>query len=471
MRSTLDRSVATAIVVLISVGGWVIAGASGILSTASRVSIYFVANLVLMFDMVDLVARLWITSHLRSLGAGPSVDLRLPDISSAEKATLLRPYAIIGSVHDASDDIDRFIEMMQPFKDVVWLIDDASSDDTLLRLRRLGWNCIAGITNRNKPGALFHLIKLLPAEIETVLVVDPDVKWSAIGTSARDTLEQVISDLQRSGAAALTPRISSHQPGWLEECQAFEYELSCGLGRKSLGYVCTNSGVSVYRRASLEAILAKHTLSIYAEDLENSLLLLAGGERIYYDDRLAFDTDAKRTWRGLLSQRVGWSFGGAKVLVERLPLFVSIARRSPVGAYQYLFYLGFNGYAMLPFKLASIVILTMSFLNGLDDLSTLDILPDHSWNDPVLFALWYTKTVVVLSIACFTALPRGERGRHLPTIPFYPFYSLLQYVPATIGVTNLVMLRFFGRRLFSDHYDRAPKLFELPPGPAAPGVH
>jgi len=126
---------------------------------------------------------------------------------------------------------------------------------------------------------------------------------------------------------------------------------------------------------------------------------------------------------------------------------------------------------MLPFKLASIVILTMSFLNGLDDLTTLDILPDHSWNDPVLFALWYTKTVVVLSIGCFAALPRGERGRHLPTIPFYPFYSLLQYVPATIGVTNLVMLRFFGRRLFSDHYDRAPKLFDIPPAPAAPGVH
>jgi hypothetical protein len=466
MRSTLDRSVVTAIVVLLSVGGWVIAGASGMLSTASRVSIYFVANLVLMFDMVDLVARIWITSHLRSLGAGPSIDLGLPEISRTEAAALLRPYAIIGSVHDASDDIDRFIEVMQPFKDVVWLIDDASSDDTLLRLRRLGWNCIAGGVNRNKPAALYHLIKLLPAEIETVLVVDPDVKWSAIGTSQRETFEQVVSDLQRSGAAALTPRISSHQPGWLEECQAFEYELSCGLGRKSLGNVCTNSGVSIYRRSALERILGKHTLSVYAEDLENSLLLLADGERIYYDDRLAFDTDAKRTWRGLFSQRVGWSFGGAKVLLERLPLFVSISRRSPLGAYQYLFYLGFNGYAMLPFKLASIVILTMSFLNGLDDLTTVNLVPDRSWNDPVLFALWYAKTVVVLTIACLAALPSGQRLRHLATIPFYPFYSLLQYVPLTVGVTNLLMLRFAGRRLYADHYDRNPKLFELAPGPA-----
>ena len=466
MRSTLDRSVVTAVVVLISIGCWVIAGASGILNTASRVTIYFIANLVLMFDMVDLIARIWITSQLKSFGAGPSVDLGLPEISKTETATLLRPYAIIGSVHDASDDIDRFTQVMQPFRDVVWLIDDASSDDTLLRLRRLGWNCIAGMTNRNKPGALYHLIKLLPAEIETVLVVDPDVKWSTIGTSARETLEAVVSDLQRSGAAALTPRISSHQPGWLEECQAFEYELACGLGRKSLGNVCTNSGVSVYRRSSLERILAKHTLSVYAEDLENSLLLLAEGERIYYDDRLAFDTEAKRTWKGLFSQRVGWSFGGAKVLIERLPLFVTISRRSPLGAYQYLFYLGFNGYAMLPFKLASIVILTLSFLNGLDDLTTLNLVPDRSWDDPVLFALWYAKTVVVLAIACVAALPRGQRLRHFATIPFYPFYSLLQYVPLTIGVANLLTLRFFGWRLYADHYDPNPKLFELPPGPA-----
>jgi cellulose synthase/poly-beta-1,6-N-acetylglucosamine synthase-like glycosyltransferase len=466
MRSTLDRSVVTAIVLLLSVGGWVIAGASGMLNTASRISIYFVANLVLMFDMVDLVARIWITSQLKSVGAGPSVDLGLPEISKAEEATILRPYAIIGSVHDASDDIDRFVEVMQPFKDVVWLIDDASSDDTLLRLRRLGWNCMAGVKNRNKPGAIYHLIKRLPGEIETVLVVDPDVKWSAIGTSQREALERVVTDLQRSGAAALTPRISSHQPGWLEECQAFEYELSCGLGRKSLGNVCTNSGVSVYRRSALEKALEQHTLSVYAEDLENSLLLLAAGERIYYDDRLAFDTDAKRSFKSLFSQRVGWSYGGAKVLLERLPLFMAISRRSPVGAYQYLFYLGFNGYAMLPFKLASIVILTASLLNGLDDLSTLEILPDHPWNDPALFALWYLKTVVVLAIACLAALPRGERLRHVATVPFYPFYSLLQYIPMTIGVTNLLMLRFFGRRLYADHYDREPRLFELPPGPA-----
>lgn len=459
MRSELDRAVATAIILLVFIAGIGIATASGLMATASRITVYFIANVILMFDMVDLTARIWITSQSKSLGPGPSVDLGLPEISKAERSLILRPYAIIGSVHDAADDIDRFTETMEPFKDYVWLIDDASHDETRLRLRRLGWNCLAGDTNRNKPGALYHLVKQLPSDIETVLVVDPDVAWSGVAVAQKDILEQVICDLQRSGAAALTPRISARKPGWLEECQAFEYELACGLGRRSLGNMTTNSGVSVYRRSALESALSQHSLSIYAEDLENSLLLLAAGERIYYDDRLAFVTEPKRTWASLFSQRVGWSFGGAKVLVERLPLFIAIARRSPLGAYQYLFYLAINGYLILPLKLMAIVILGMSLLNGVDHLMMLHVVPDHSWNDPLLFVLWYFKTAAVLTVACFAALPRGDRMRHMLIIPFFGFYSLMQYLPMTVGLSNLVSLRLIGRRIFADHYDNNPRLF------------
>ncbi len=65
---------------------------------------------------------------------------------------------------------------LAPFKDVVWLIDDGSSDRTLLRLRREGWRCLRGGFNRNKPGALRYLLKTLPPEIQTVVVTDPDVR-------------------------------------------------------------------------------------------------------------------------------------------------------------------------------------------------------------------------------------------------------------------------------------------------------
>lgn len=280
-------------------------------------------------------------------------------------------------------------------------------------------------------------------------------------------LEEVIVDLQRSSAAALTPRIQVTKGSWLAECQALEYELACGLGRKCLRDVACNSGVSLYRRAALEDALSRHSLSVYAEDFENSLLLLAAGERIYYDDRLVIETDAKPTWKGLFSQRVGWSFGGAKLFSERLTLVAAIARHSPLGAYQYFFYLGLNGILLWPLKLATIALLGMSFLRGVDDLLMTGLVPEESWNEPMLFFLWYVKSTIVLLVACFVTLTPGERVRSLLTLPFYGIYTLLHYLPVTVGYLNLLTLRLLGRRLYADHYDanlrlRAAKAGDVP---------
>jgi cellulose synthase/poly-beta-1,6-N-acetylglucosamine synthase-like glycosyltransferase len=453
MQAIPQRSLILAAVILVCMVTVAAAAAGGLLNGGTRVVIFLFVNLILVFDVIDLIVRLWLRKLHGAASEGPAVALGLPDISNAERALDLGPYAIIASLHDEADDIDRFTATLRPFKEAVWLIDDASTDDTLLRLRRDGWNCFAGVVNRKKPAALRHLLQTLPAEIQTVVIMDPDVRWVTAPGMERQMLEQVISDLQRSGAAACTPRVQARRGSWLEECQAFEYELACGLGRKSLGELCCNSGVSVYRRTALEAALRRHSMSVYAEDFENSLLLLEVGERIYYDDRLIIETYAKPTWKGLLSQRVGWAFGCAKVVVERIPQIFAIARRGPLGAYQYVFYLCINGVLLLPLKLVSSGLLAMSMLKALDDLLLTQWLPLHPWNEPLLFCLWYAKSTVILFLACLSALPPGERRRHLFTLPFYCFYSLLQFIPTTIGYLNLLALRTYGRRLYADHYD------------------
>ncbi|HTC52656.1 MAG TPA: glycosyltransferase family 2 protein [Steroidobacteraceae bacterium] len=453
MQTNPNNSLLLAAVILVCFAGVAAAASAGLLSGGTRIVIFVFVNLILVFDVIDLIVRLWLRRVHGAAPEGPAVALGLPEISKAERALDLSPYAIIASLHDEADDMDRITATLQPFKEAVWLIDDASSDDTLLRLRRDGWNCLPGVINRKKPAALRHLLQTLPAEIRTVVVMDPDVRWVVAPGMERATLEQVISDLQRSGAAACTPRVQARRGGWLEECQAFEYELACGLGRKSLGELCCNSGVSVYSRVALEAALNRHSLSVYAEDFENSLLLLEVGERIYYDDRLIIETQAKATWKNLLSQRVGWAFGCAKVVFERLPQIFAIARRGPLGAYQYVFYLCINGVLLLPLKLLSSVLLAMSLLKALDDLLLTQWLPLRPWNEPLLFCLWYGKSTLILFLACLAALPRGERRRHLATVPFYSFYGLLQYIPTTIGYFNLLALRVSGRRLYADHYD------------------
>lgn len=454
-REGLERPVIVAALLVTSLAGWTIAGVNGLLVDVSRIAIYVLANLVLAFDSVDLIVRMWFRRLHGAAACGPSVDLALPEISQAERRVTLLPYAIVASLHDEAEEIDRLLANLEPFKAHVWLIDDASSDSTLLQLHRAGWNCMAGGINRNKPAALKELLARLPADIHTIVVLDPDVYWAPTTGSPLSVLEDVVSDLQRSGAAALTPRVRLAPGNWLTDCQALEYELACGVGRKSLRDLACNSGASIYRRSALEHALAHHSLSIYAEDFENSVLLLAAGERIYYDDRLVIETRAKPTWRSLLSQRVGWSFGCAKVFAERLSLLLAIARRSPLSAYQYLCYLGISGIVLLPLKLASIAILAMSFLRTLDDLFLLNLVPAHHWNEPLLFALWYGKSLLVVACACCVALPRGERLRHFGTLPLYCFYALFQYLPITIGYLNFLTLRYAGVRLYRDHYCEA----------------
>ena len=87
--------------------------------------------------------------------------------------------------------------------------------------------------------------------------------------------------------------------------------------------------MAVYRADALRYVLEQHSLSVYAEDLENALILLANNESIYYDGRLVVETDAVPTVRRLFSQRVGWHFGLMRVYASR---WRSLWRRSAAQA-------------------------------------------------------------------------------------------------------------------------------------------
>src|SRR6185295_20093658 len=112
-------------------------------------------------------------------------------------------------------------------------------------------------------------------------------------------------------------RIDAAGTGWLARIQQLEYWLAFSIGRKSLADFSITSGVAVYRAEALRRALAEHSLSVYAEDLENALILLAHGEGIYYDGRLVVETDAVMTPGHLFSQRVGWHYGLIRVYAQR----------------------------------------------------------------------------------------------------------------------------------------------------------
>ena len=424
---------------------------------------FLLANLVVYVDLLDLLLRIYFRhvqsrSPLGGRSIPTSVPLDVGDFTPYQTRLHLRPYALVVSVYNVAKELDTFLEAMRPHFSRLWVIDDASTDDTWERLQRAGVSCVRGDRNRNKPGAIKHLLDRLPAEIETVVVLDPDARILDQTGKDRADLEQVLFEFQRSGMAALCPRVGVRPDGWLSRIQAFEYWLSCSIGRRGLADRSITSGVAVYRRDALARVLNGHSLSIYAEDLKNALMLIGHGERIYYDGRLVIETEGKHGWHELFSQRVGWFFGFMKVYVEHFRDVLRCADRRPFFIYQYLIYMGVFGLLFHPLKLLSLAVLTASAVNGLDNLLGLGWVPDVSATNPLYFLWAYLKYTTFAVLALILGVETNERKRLLPAALVYFIYALMHLIPVTVGYLNWFSLRWWGRRLYTDHYQKEVSL-------------
>jgi cellulose synthase/poly-beta-1,6-N-acetylglucosamine synthase-like glycosyltransferase len=417
------------------------------------IGLYVLATLPFFLDFIDLLLRLYLRREhtlklRRSASPATSVPLNVGEFSPYQMRVHLRPYAIVLSVHNASTELDEFLERMASFRGHLWFIDDGSTDDTFERLRAAGLNAIDGKRNRLKPGAIKALLPLLPSQIATIVVLDPD---SFIVTS-RAAFERALFEFQRSGMAALCPRIAVRPEGWLTYFQELEYWLAFSIGRKSLADFSITSGIAVYRRDALEDALAEHSLSVYAEDLENSLILLSRGERVYYDGRIVVETEGKSRPRELFSQRVGWHFGLMRVYAERWRSLGGCARQSFGFAYQFVIYMGVFVLLLHPLKLLGLPLIVLSALNTVDELFAWQKVVDNSFTNAVYFVGLYVKYTALIVCVIPLAVGQGHRRRALAVAPFYMFYALYQILPATLGYANWITLHLWGRRVYRDHY-------------------
>jgi len=417
---------------------------------------WLLASLIVFVDLLDLGLRLVMRRrHAAWPPTRPSTSLPLDvgEFNPYQMALHIRPYALLVSVHNAEDEIDDFLEAMAPLRERLWVIDDASSDGTWFRLQRSGVRCFRAPSNRKKPGAIKELLARLPEEIVSVIVLDPDVRFLGPGGSGIPELERVVFQFQRSGKAAASPRVVVRPDGWIARLQDFEYGLACRIGRMSLADHGVTSGVALYRRDALQALLERHPLSVYAEDLRNALLLLGRGERVYYDDRLVVQTEGKRTWSSWFSQRVGWSYGLLRVYLENFGDVLRGARGGLLFQYQYLVYMGLFALILHPFRILSLLLLLLSTGNGLDQLLGLNWIGDGPATDPAYFVLAYAKYTAFALLASAALSPTlAEWWRHLPAVPIYFFYALAQILPASVGYSNWFSLRLWGSRVYRDHY-------------------
>ena len=448
--------------------GWVALSAANDQDDFSLL-LYGLANLIVFADAIDFGLRLYVhrrhTAAASELGGADMRQLSI-DLAGARGgrtgAVAVRPYAIVASIFNLEDRLDEFMERLQPYREHVWLISDGSTDNTAKRLSQAGWRCLDEDVNRHKPGALLRLLTTLPARIETVMVIDPDVKICGRHEGSAVEFERVIADFQRSGAAAACPRVAIERDGFLGRFQALEYALAFVVGRRSLADFGITSGVSIYRRDALQRALDQHSLSIYAEDLENTVILLRDGERIYYDGRLVVSTEGPVSLRHWFSQRVGWYYGLLRVYTQRFHEVWGIGRRAPFAMYNYIGYIGVLGLGLHVLRIASAALLLVSVGAVLDHLFVLNLLPEVSAINPVYFAGAVGGYLTLGALALFVVVPKRERAYIAPIVPVYFLYVLLHIAPITVGFGNWVALRLWGRRLYRDHYQEREERTALP---------
>jgi cellulose synthase/poly-beta-1,6-N-acetylglucosamine synthase-like glycosyltransferase len=436
------------------------------LSRGLGLSLYLLVNFIVFVDAVDLMVRV-VLYQWRTRGDPPnrgpiSLSLEVGTFTAYQMALHLRPYALLVSVNNAADELDDFLEAMQPYRDRLWVIDDGSSDDTWFRLQEAGLHCVRGSVNRRKPGAIRELLRQLPSEIVTVIVLDPDIRILDRGKQPISDLERVIFEFQCSGKSAACPCIAVKPDGWLARLQVFEYRMAFALGRRSLADYSVTSGVAIYRRDDLEQALARHNLSVYAEDLRNAFILLARGSAIYYDGRLVVETDAKRTWATWFSQRVGWAYGLVTVYTEHFRELARGTRGRLFFAYQYLVYLGVFTLLLHPLRVLGVMVLALSTVNGLDYLLGLQWIPDVPATAPLLFLTAYIKyTALALLASLLVATSRKDWLQLLPAVPVYFFYAAIHTLPVTLGYLNWISLGLGGGRLYRDHYQDERSVREI----------
>ncbi len=453
--------IAAPLAVCALLAAWVALSAANVEAASFSMLLYGLANLIVYTDALDFVLRLYMRRRHTATARGTgrereaSIDIAAAVPAGSHRLVPVQPYAVIASVFNLEDRLDEFIAAYAPYRERMWLVSDGSSDHTLQRLRQAGWRCFDDGVNRRKPGALRRLLESLPAYIESVLVVDPDIRILRSGAGSEIDLEQFVRDFQQSGAAAACPRVMIEPDGFLARFQSFEYALAFRVGRQSLADYSITSGVSLYRRDALARVLAEHSLSVYAEDFENAVVLLDQGERIYYDGRLVVSTEGPGSFHGWFSQRVGWYYGLLKVYVERLGPICRIARRTPFSFYHYIIYVGGLTIALQIAKVTSAVLLLVSFLSGFNDLFLVHWLPPGNWTNPAYFMTAVGSYLVLGAVALFTVVPKAERAYAAPIVPLYLFYALVHLAPMSVGYANWIAVKLTGRRLYRDHYEPA----------------
>jgi cellulose synthase/poly-beta-1,6-N-acetylglucosamine synthase-like glycosyltransferase len=364
----------------------------------------------------------------------------------------LKPYRVMLSVYNIQDEWPEIWNRLKPLKNELFIVNDASTDQTQKIIAQDGVKVVSNEGNTNKPGAILFGLSCLPKEVETALVMDPDVE-----IPDRTILEQAIFDFQRSGAAACALNIlpALNKRNYLEMCQFMEYSDAMFFG-KAIPHndVYISGAAAILQRETLEKYLKLSSKSVYGEDMEISILILLSKLRTYFDDRVLIRTKVPFKLKELTKQRMGWFFAMAKVTFS----FARKALHHPDLFFKYNFYV-YNliiVILLLPLRFIAICICFISIIALLGGLF-IPILVGYQLL-PIYFILFITVLYILMTFDTFI-WNKELKARDFPVVFLYFFYNIYQVmVPMALGYTNYLCWILTKKKVIGDPYEKTETL-------------
>ena len=405
--------------------------------------------------MLDMKKQYRLKKHLKEIGKLPRHSFQFFNIyyrlrrSDEMEEFDLKPYRVIAAVYNVEEEWETVLEQLSSIRDKLFIVDDASTDNTFEVVKESGVEVVRNPENTHKPGAILYGLGRLPDDVETVVVIDPDIE-----IQSRSALERTIYDLQRSDAAAcglyIVPRRTKNK-SIVNRCQVLEYELSMYYGREiPHDFIVISGAASIHDRSCLEEVLSESSRSVYAEDFETSLLILSSGRRIYFDKRVIVRTSVPATLKAFTMQRMGWYFSVPKLT---FPFLGRVRKcRDPLLRYQFYVYNFIFTLLIHPFRVFSMLVLgsqVAAFFLGLlfEPIAKYQIMPMY-----LVLAMSIVVFYNYLALEGFVGSITLER-RDWPIVFWFPFYMAYQVlVPITIGYLNFLTWTLVGRKVVGDPY-------------------
>lgn len=262
-----------------------------------------------------------------------------------------------GAVLTAS--VGRLMRLQYPPERLrVYVIDDASTDDTPAVVQRLAQTYPGRVVHlrreqggQGKAHTLNHGIAQVLADdwMQALLITDADVIFRP------DSLRRMTRHLAdpRIGAVTAYIREGSERPGAVARFIGYEYVTAQACARRAQNVIgalaCLAGGAQLHTRANLEALGGRIDTSTLAEDTVTTFLTQLDGRQVVFDGSAVVLAEEPDSVRALWKQRTRWARGNVQITRRFRHLWFRPSRTHRLGSFGFGL-IWFSTYA-LPFTL------------------------------------------------------------------------------------------------------------------------